>query len=79
MKKKVLTGIIGVMGGVASYGIYTNAATEIGDYLDNHEDEHKFIKFVNVIGITFKNVAATWCTLMLLSNIFNYATNDSEK
>lgn len=79
MKKKVLTGIMGVIAGVATYGIYTNESTEIGDYLDNHEDEHKFIKFVNVIGITFKNVAAAWGTLMLLSNILNYATNDSEK
>lgn len=79
MSKKVLTGIIGVIGGVATYGIYTNESTEIGDYLDNHEDESTFIKVVNVIGITFKNVAAAWGTLMLLSNIFNYATKDSEK
>lgn len=78
MKKNVLTGIIGVIAGVATYGIYTNESTEIGDYLDNHEDEPTFIKVVNVIGITFKNVAAAWGTLMLLSNILNI-TKDSEK
>lgn len=58
MKKNALTGIMSVIAGVASFGIYSNESTEIGDYLDNHEDESTFIKVVNVIGITFKNVAA---------------------
>lgn len=79
MKKNLLTGIIGVIGGVATFGIYANESTEIGDYLDNHEDESTFIKVVNVIGITFKNAAAAWGTLMLLSSILNSATNDSKK
>lgn len=78
MSKKVLTGIIGVIGGVATFGICTNESTELSDYLDNHEDESMFIKVVNVIGITFKYTAAAWGTLMLLSNILNI-TKDSEK
>ena len=78
MKKKVLTGIMYVTAGIASYGIYGHAATEIGDYLDNHEDEHKLIKVMNVIGIMSKNVVAAIGSLMLLNNILN-TTKDSEK
>lgn len=78
MSKKVLTGIMCVTAGVATFGIYTNESTEINDYLDNHEDDSIFIKVVNAIGITFKYTAAAWGTIRLLSFILNTET-DSEK